>query len=103
MDRAIEEPLSRSDLGSIADVSLRQLDRLFVKQVGVALGTYYLAVRLQRARELILRSPLSIIEIAAGCGFQSASHFSRVYRARFGVSPSGERGNALAKFRAEPV
>ncbi len=55
-ERALEEPLSRGALAKIAGVSERQLDRLFLSQVGTALGVYYLQLRLERARQLSFRA-----------------------------------------------
>ncbi|NBP94583.1 MAG: AraC family transcriptional regulator [Gammaproteobacteria bacterium] len=39
------------------------------------------------ARRLLQQTELPLIEIAIACGFQSQSHFSRLYRKQFGVSP----------------
>ena len=91
MERTIEQPLSREDLARLAGVSLRQLERLFRQHLGRSLGEHYLILRLDRARELLRQTSLSILEIALACGFASASHFSRSYSARFGHPPRGER------------
>ncbi len=101
MERALEEPLSRGALAKIAGVSERQLDRLFLSQVGTALGVYYLQLRLERARQLVLQSSLSQLDIAIACGFKSPSTFSKSYRGLFGLPPSTERANALRRRRRD--
>lgn len=91
MEQTLETPVSRQELARIAKVSLRHLERLFRHQLGCSLGEYYLALRLERARKLVRQTSLSVLEIALACGFTSASHFSRTYRARFGQAPRTER------------
>jgi len=49
-------------------------------------------LRLERARHLLIQTEASVIEIALACGFESSGHFSRVYRAAYGVAPMQQRG-----------
>lgn len=82
-------------------VSRRYLDRLFeARQDTVA--RYIREERLLRSREA-LRSPLMpqqpIEQVAYSLGFASASHFSRLYRRRFGRTPRQERADAAAARR----
>jgi len=91
IDNALEEPLSRASLAVRAGVSTRQLDRLFMSQLGTTLGDYYQRIRLQRARSLVTQSNLSMLEIATICGFQGAASFSKAYKRRYGHAPSTER------------
>ncbi|MGC1305013.1 MAG: GlxA family transcriptional regulator [Caulobacteraceae bacterium] len=100
MENALEEPLDRTDLAAIAGVSERHLDRLFLSQIGTALSVYYLAQRLERARQLVQQSSLSLLEVAMACGFNRASTFSKSYRRTFNVAPSTDRSNALRRGRA---
>jgi transcriptional regulator GlxA family with amidase domain len=95
MEDAIEDPLSRAELSEIAGVSERQLDRLFLQQLGTALSAYYLRLRLDRARALVTQSSMSQLEIAVATGFKSASTFSKSYRARYGLPPTAERSEVL--------
>ena len=53
---------------------------------------YYLELRLNKARLLLLQTNMSIIDVALACGFVSASHFSKCYRDYFGRTPRKERG-----------
>lgn len=100
MEQTLENPVSREELAGLANVSLRHLERLFRHHLGCSLGEHYLALRLDRARKLVRQTSLSVLEIALACGFTSASHFSRSYRARFGQAPRTERlGEAPARRR----
>ena len=100
MEANIEEPLSLDEIAALVGVSRRQIERLFKRYVGQVPTKYYLDMRLRRARELLLQTAMSIMEIAVACGFQSPPHFSKCYRNLFGHTPSaerqGSRHNALA-------
>lgn len=94
MEQTIENPEPREALARLANVSLRQLERLFRQHLGRSLGEHYLRLRLERARDLLRQTSLSVLEIALACGFANASHFSRSYRERFGHAPREERRQA---------
>ena len=55
---------------------------------------YYLELRLNRARLLLLQTDISVLDVALACGFVSASHFSKCYREQFDKTPRAERGIA---------
>jgi transcriptional regulator GlxA family with amidase domain len=93
MEAAVEEPAPRTDLACIAGVSVRQLERLFLAQLGETVNQAYLRIRLAQAEDLVRKTGLSATAIALACGFRNSSHFSRVFKSRFGHPPSRhERG-----------
>jgi transcriptional regulator GlxA family with amidase domain len=91
MERQLASPASRGELAKAAGVSLRQLERLFAGHLGVGIEQHYLSLRLAKARALLRQTSLPVLDVGAACGFSGASHFSRVYRRGFGVSPSQDR------------
>lgn len=91
MEANLEEPLSQTELAGRARLSTRQLERLFRKYLGATPTRYYLNLRLQRARQLLSQTSMSILSVALACGFVSASHFSKCYRECFGRTPRAER------------
>lgn len=92
LEEAPEAPLDRATLAALAGVSVRRLEGLFAETVGTSMGRHLLGLRLDRARQLIGQAGLSVTEAATATGFQSASHFARAYRLRFGVNPSRDPG-----------
>jgi len=80
MEANIEEPMSLDELASHVELSRRQLERLFQKYLHRVPTRYYLELRLERARQLLLQTSKSIVDIAFACGFVSAPHFSKCYR-----------------------
>jgi transcriptional regulator GlxA family with amidase domain len=104
MEANIEEPLSLDEIAALVGVSRRQIERLFKRYVGQVPTKYYLDMRLRRARELLLQTAMSIMEIAVACGFQSPPHFSKCYRNLFGHTPSAERqGSRALALVGQPV
>lgn len=91
MEENLEEPLARAELARRAELSNRQLERLFRKYLGRTPTRYYLELRLQRARALLTQTAMSILHVALACGFVSASHFSKCYREFFNKMPREER------------
>ncbi len=92
MEQHLEEPLSRTALARQAGLSTRRLERLFRKYLNRSPARYYLELRLHRARLLLLQTTMSVMNVALACGFVSASHFTKCYRAFFGRTPYRERG-----------
>lgn len=91
MENNLEEPLSKEELAQFIHVSVRQLERLFQEYLKCTPNAYYLELRLQRARQLLLSTEQSIIDVAAACGFVSVTHFTHRYREYFGTTPGRER------------
>jgi len=99
MEANIEEPIGLEELSTFIGISRRQLERLFQKHLQCVPTRYYLNLRLNRARLLLLQTNKSIMDIAIACGFVSAPHFSKCYKELFGFPPSDER----LKHRVEEI
>ncbi|SAK89299.1 transcriptional regulator [Caballeronia temeraria] len=91
MEQHMEEPLSPDALAESIGVTRRQLERLFCASMKDTPTHFYLGLRLVRARELLHQTDMSILAVCVACGFESPSHFSRTYRARFHTSPRQDR------------
>lgn len=93
MEASIEEPISPADLAEEVGMSTRQLERLFRRYLNRSPKRYYMELRLAKARNLLMQTELSVINVALACGFSSPSHFSKCYRAQYGTTPYRERGS----------
>jgi len=94
MEANIEEPMTLDELSHHVGLSRRQLERLFQRYLNCVPTRYYLELRLERARQLLLQSSMPIVDIALACGFVSAPHFSKCYRDNFSLPPRDERRRA---------
>jgi len=93
MERSTEEPISPAELARQVNMSTRQLERLFRRYLNRSPKRYYMELRLEKARNLLLQTDMSVINVALACGFTSPSHFSKCYRAHFDRTPYRERGS----------
>ncbi|TCL05486.1 AraC family transcriptional regulator with amidase-like domain [Sodalis ligni] len=91
MQAHIEDPISLPEVAKRAGVGKRQLERLFAHYFDKTPQRFYLELRLEQAREMLIYSDQSIIEIAVSAGFGSTSHFAGWFRRTFGVLPSAMR------------
>jgi len=92
MEKNIEDPISPADLAEDVGMSTRQLERLFRRYLNRSPKRYYMELRLQKARNLLMQTDMSVINVALACGFASPSHFSKCYRAHYKTTPYRERG-----------
>jgi transcriptional regulator GlxA family with amidase domain len=97
MESNIEEPISPSILARDVGMSTRQLERLFRRYLNRSPKRYYMELRLQKARKLLMQTDMSVINVALACGFASPSHFSKCYRAHYDTTPYRERGSQAAR------
>jgi AraC-like DNA-binding protein len=82
--------LNTTRIATSVGISASHLSRLF-KARSTTVMRYVWSRRLDRAADLLKsrgRSNVAIGEIAYSCGFASHAHFSRVFKERFGLSPS---------------
>lgn len=94
MEARLGEPLPVPEIARRVGCSVRQLEAMFMKRLNVGPYAYYLTLRLNSGRRLVLETALDISEIAAATGFGSASAFARAFRGRFGESPTEVRKRA---------
>jgi transcriptional regulator GlxA family with amidase domain len=92
MEGNIEDPMSPADLAEEVGMSTRQLERLFRRYLNRSPKRYYMELRLQKARNLLMQTDMSVINVALACGFASPSHFSKCYRSHYNTTPYHERG-----------
>ncbi|MDX2482102.1 MAG: GlxA family transcriptional regulator [Pseudodonghicola sp.] len=97
METNIEEPISPSILARDVGMSTRQLERLFRRYLNRSPKRYYMELRLQKARNLLMQTDMSVINVALACGFASPSHFSKCYRTHYNTTPYRERGAQAAR------
>jgi len=97
MEQNIEDPISPATLAKDVGMSTRQLERLFRRYLSRSPKRYYMELRLQKARNLLMQTDMSVINVALACGFASPSHFSKCYRSQYETTPYRERGTHAAR------
>ncbi len=92
MRNRVDNPISSSVIAQELGISTRQIERLFERYLNASPKKYFTEMRLERARHLLLQTESAVTEVALACGFENFGHFSRLYRATYGVSPMMQRG-----------
>lgn len=84
-------PLTVEAVARRCGVDRSHLFRLFKQHLQLSPQQYLIRLRLNKAEELLQTTSLSVSEVAFSCGFNDLCHFSRLFKRRFGVSPSARR------------
>lgn len=85
----LSDDLSLSAVARIFKVSPEHLTRSFKRQLGVSFHRHVLSERISASKELLRNSlTTSITDVAFGTGFQSSSHFNKVFKAHTGLTPT---------------
>ncbi len=100
MEQTLTEPMQIDELTASIGLSRRQIERIFRTELRCSPARYYLKLRLERAQQLLVQTPIPIVEVAIACGFVSASHFSKCYRETYGCSPHETRNRSTLSTRA---
>lgn len=101
MEDTLTEPLRMDELAAGMGLTRRQIERLFRSELHCSPARYYVKLRLERARLLLMQTSIPVVEVAVASGFVSASHFSKCYREAYGCSPQETRA-PKAKASAQP-
>ncbi|MFT5657092.1 MAG: transcriptional regulator GlxA family with amidase domain [Gammaproteobacteria bacterium] len=91
MEANIEEPLALTAIAKRCNLSLRQIERLFHKHRSLTPSQFYLTLRLSHAKQLLLNTNRSVIDISIATGFETQSYFSYSYNKLFGSTPRSHR------------
>jgi AraC-like DNA-binding protein len=105
--------LTPEALAQVVNLSPSRLHQVFKDETGVSPAKYLKTLRLERAKELLEGSFLSVKEIRVMVGFGDESHFARDFKKHFGLTPtqcrarhsSGDRGGggAVAAVTSSPA
>lgn len=76
----LEEDLSLAKIAAAADLSQYHFARAFRKSTGLTPQQYLMRQRIERAKELLAKDDLSIVEISLRTGFKNQSHFTTLFR-----------------------
>lgn len=91
MRQGLAEEFSLATLAKTAQLSEYHFSRLFKRATGLSPSQYFIRLRMARARQLLLHTDSSVIDIGMEVGYSSPSHFSQIFRRVVGVTPSAYR------------
>jgi AraC-like DNA-binding protein len=91
------DPIDLAKVAQAMHVSTFYFCKLFKRATGLTFTEYLSRVRVEKAKKLLLNPHLRISEIAYDVGFQSLTHFNRVFRQVVGQSPTNYRESKSAR------
>jgi AraC-like DNA-binding protein/mannose-6-phosphate isomerase-like protein (cupin superfamily) len=95
----IAEPLDVAAIAAAARLSRSQLTRLYRKHMNAGPAERLRQLRVEKARELLRSSALTVKEIAHVCGFACPNHFCRVFLQIAGTTPTDYRDSKSRTYR----
>jgi AraC family transcriptional regulator len=83
----LDQPLSLDEIAKVALLSPNYFSSIFQQSIGMTPHKYVLQQRVEYAKELLMYSKLSLVEIAHKCGFPGQSQFTTIFRKHMEVTP----------------
>ena len=87
----LAENLNLSKIAEIANISIYHFARLFKQKTGYSPHQYIIICRIEKAKNLLSKTSLPIVEIAHNIGCSSQSNFTSLFRKQVGTTPQKYR------------
>lgn len=100
LEGSFQRKLGLRDMSAEVNLSPWRLAHLFKSETGMSPQRYLTLIRLQRAKDHLETSFMSIQEIGAAVGIPNPSQFTRVFKAAYGMTPVEYRRIHFDNFRA---
>ncbi|NSY41462.1 helix-turn-helix domain-containing protein [Leisingera sp. ANG59] len=98
----LENPLPMAEVARILGSSPRRIERHFKQHCGTTPCSYYRQMRLDHARKLLLRTNMTLIEVAIAAGFSTCASFASAFQQIYGTTPNALR-KSLSGAKAGPA
>jgi alpha-glucosidase (family GH31 glycosyl hydrolase)/AraC-like DNA-binding protein len=99
IEQTTAQEISLQNIAERLHVNSSHLSRAFRKELGKPFSTYVLEKKMQRAKQLLLEGE-RIIEVSMALGYKDPSHFIRVFRTYWGITP-GELIDPIKKTKKQ--
>jgi two-component system, response regulator YesN len=83
--------ISLKDLTGVVYLSRKYLSRIFKQETGMAFQDYVLLIKMEKAKDFLEKSSLNVDQIAWKLGYANSESFTRQFKKRTGLTPSGYR------------
>jgi len=91
MAEHLAEEFNLDRLAARAGLSRFHFQRLFKAATGVTPSCYHIDLRINKARQLLRETKMSVVDVALEVGYTNPSHFAQLFRRETGLSPSDYR------------
>ena len=83
--------ISLKEIANVSGLSASYFSTIFREEMGENLSNYLNRLRVEKAASMLLSTNMSISEIAAACGFEDQSWFSKIFKNNTGITPGKYR------------
>ncbi|WP_310830680.1 response regulator [Paenibacillus pedocola] len=101
VEQHLHEQLTMAEVAARIHLNASYFSVLFKEQAGVPFSEYLSRLRIQRAKEMLLQSRLSIGEIGERVGYKTDKYFIKVFKSLEGISPSRYRNQHIEDNQTE--
>jgi AraC-like DNA-binding protein len=95
--------LTLIEMAQSVEFSPAHFSRMFRKSTGETLHQFVLRQRVERAKEMLRKAEMRVLDVAVACGFKTQQHFARVFRQVCGASPTEYRQEFLHHGATSPL
>ena len=95
------EPLTMEQMARVCGFSESHFMKFFKSTIGITFTECLNNYRLSRAYALLPASDASISEVAAACGFDNTSYFNRLFKRKYGITPTSLRQQSMEPYLAK--
>jgi len=99
MREHLQDDLSRDDVAKVACLSPSHFSRVVKQAFGHSFTDLLAEMRVEKARELLVRTERSLIQVCLDCGFSDQSYFTKVFQRHTGSTPGEYRRTHRPPFR----
>ncbi len=101
--RNLNQKLNVIEIANLMGISHDYLEKLFKKELGQTVLSFIQSSRVQRSQDLLKKSNMPISDIALVMGFSNASHYIKVYKEKYHITPSKHRIRMKNKYLADEI
>ena len=91
MENDIKDNFTVADYAAEIHLSVDRFSHLFTEIIGVTPKQYLITTRIEAAKELLINSDLTVLQISEAVGTSNQNYFSRIFKKHTGLSPSEYR------------
>jgi len=91
IDERFTDPLSLKEIADVANMSPSYFSQIFKSINGFSAWDYIISCRISMAKQLLTTTDLSVLDIAAKCGFNNSANFNRQFKKITSLSPTEYR------------
>jgi AraC-like DNA-binding protein len=87
IEKNIGNRILLNDLSQLTDLSPNHFHKIFTETMGITPNVFIIKMKLDKAKELLIRTTLPISEISSLCGFENIPYFSYLFKKQVELSP----------------